>query len=54
MERRQTEWNIRPLITKRSLKYVSERYAGVFWNTTPRKVAQFFANTTKVSEASEA
>jgi hypothetical protein len=36
------------------LKYVSEHYAGVFWNTTPRKVAQFFANTTKVPAASEA
>jgi len=39
---------------KALLKYVSEHYAGVFWNTTPRKVAQFFANTTKVPAASEA
>ena len=45
MERRQDRWNIRPLITKRSLNYVSERYDGVFWNTTPRKVAQFFADS---------
>jgi hypothetical protein len=39
---------------KALLKYVSEHYAGVFWNTTPRKVAQFFANTTKVPAAGEA
>ena len=39
---------------KALLKYVSEHYAGVFWNATPRKVAQFFASTTKVPAASEA
>jgi hypothetical protein len=31
------------------LDYVRERYEGVFWNPTPRKVAEFFADATKVS-----
>ena len=39
---------------KALLEYVSQRYDGVFWNTTPRKVAQFFADMTQVSAASEA
>jgi len=39
---------------KALLDHVRERYEGVFWNTTPRKVAQFFAKTTKVPAASEA
>ena len=39
---------------KALLKYVSEHYAGLFWNTTPRKLAQFFANTTNVPAAGEA
>ena len=33
------------------LKYVSQRYEGVFWNTTPRKVAQFFAEAMNVPAA---
>jgi hypothetical protein len=33
------------------LEYVNQRYAGVFWNTTPGKVAQFFAPATNVPEA---
>jgi hypothetical protein len=33
---------------KALLEYVSRHYEGVFWNTTPRKVAQFFADATKV------
>ena len=33
------------------LEYVNQRYAGVFWNTTPGKVAQFFARATNVPEA---
>ncbi len=28
---------------KALLDYVRERYEGVFWNPTPSKVAQFFA-----------
>jgi len=39
---------------KALLEYVSQRYDGVFWNTTPRKVAQFFADMTQVPAASEA
>ena len=39
---------------KALLEYVSQHYAGAFWNTTPRKVAQFFADATKVPAASEA
>src|SRR5437870_2500349 len=38
---------------KALLEYVRKRYEGVFWNTTPRKVAQFFADATKVPTASE-
>jgi len=38
---------------KALLDYVRERYDGVFWNPTPRKVAQFFAEATNVSKASE-
>jgi peptidoglycan/xylan/chitin deacetylase (PgdA/CDA1 family) len=33
---------------KALLDYVKERYEGLFWHTTPRKVAQFFAKATKV------
>src|SRR5207249_717767 len=36
------------------LKYVSQRYEGAFWNTTPRKAAQFFADAMKVPAGSEA
>src|SRR5205807_7514961 len=32
---------------KALLEYVSQHYEGLFWNTTPRKVAQFFAGATK-------
>jgi hypothetical protein len=39
---------------KALLKYVTEHYAGLFWNTTPRKLAQFFANTTNAPAAGEA
>ena len=35
---------------KALLDYVRERYEGAFWNTTPRKVAQFFADA-RVSKA---
>lgn len=35
------------------LDHVRERYEGAFWNATPRKVAQFFADTTKVFKANE-
>jgi hypothetical protein len=38
---------------KSFLEYVSRRYAGAFWNTTPRKVAQFCAKVTKATTASE-
>ena len=33
------------------LEYVNQRYAGVFWNTIPGKVAQFFADATNVPGA---
>jgi len=36
------------------LKYVSQRYDGAFWNTTPGKAAQFFADAMKVPAGSEA
>ena len=39
---------------KALLEYVSRHYQGLFWNTTPIKVAQFFADATKVPAASEA
>ena len=39
---------------KALLEYVSRHYKGLFWNTTPRNVAQFFADATKIPEASEA
>ena len=39
---------------KSFLEYVSRRYDGVFWNTTPRKVAQFCARVQKPATASEA
>jgi hypothetical protein len=32
---------------KSFLDYVSQRYGGVFWNTTPRKVAQFCARVAR-------
>jgi hypothetical protein len=35
------------------LEYVSQDYEGLFWNTTPRKVAQFFADA-KAPATSEA
>ena len=35
------------------LKYVSQRYDGAFWNTTPGKAAQFFADAMKVPAGSE-
>src|SRR5437764_1249524 len=38
---------------KAFLEYVSRHYEGLFWNTTPRNVAQFFADATKVPVASE-
>ena len=38
---------------KAFLEYVSQRYKGLFWNRTPRNVAQFFADATKVPVASE-
>jgi hypothetical protein len=38
---------------KALLDYVRDRYEGVFWNPTPSKVAQFFAEATKVSKASK-
>ena len=38
---------------KALLDYVRERYEGVFWNPTPSKVAQFFAEATNVSKASD-
>jgi len=38
---------------KALLDYVKKRYEGVFWNPTPRKAAQFFAEATNVSKASE-
>jgi len=39
---------------KALLEYVSRHYKGLFWNTTPRNVAQFFADAMKVPAASEA
>src|SRR5207237_5561251 len=39
---------------KALLEYVSRHHEGIFWNTTPRNVAQFFADATKIPEASEA
>jgi hypothetical protein len=38
---------------KSFLEYVSRHYDGAFWNTTPRKVAQFYAQVTKAATASE-
>jgi hypothetical protein len=38
---------------KSFLEYVSRHYEGAFWNTTPRKVAQFCAQVTKATTASE-
>ncbi len=38
---------------KSFLEYVSRHYEGAFWNTTPRKVAQFCAQVTKATKASE-
>jgi len=38
---------------KSLLEYVSRRYSGAFWNTTPRNVAQFCALVTKAAKASE-
>jgi peptidoglycan/xylan/chitin deacetylase (PgdA/CDA1 family) len=38
---------------KSFLEYVSRHYEGAFWNTTPRKVAQFCAQVTKAATASE-
>ena len=38
---------------KALLNYVRKRYEGVFWNTTPREVARFFANAMKVPNTSE-
>jgi hypothetical protein len=38
---------------KSFLEYVSRQYDGAFWNTTPRKVAQFFTGATKAPTASE-
>ena len=34
---------------KSFLNYVSQRYEGAFWNTTPRKVAQFYARVTQAA-----
>ena len=39
---------------KAFLEYVSRHYEGLFWNATPRRVAQFFANATKIPAASGA
>ena len=39
---------------KALLEYVSRHYKGLFWNTTPRNVAQFFVDATKVPAASKA
>jgi hypothetical protein len=38
---------------KSLLEYVSRQYEGAFWNTTPRKVAQFCARVTKPSTSGE-
>jgi hypothetical protein len=38
---------------KALLEYIRERYDGRFWNTTPAKVAEFFANATKRAAARE-
>ena len=38
---------------KSFLEYVSRHYEGSFWNTTPRKVAQFCAQVTKAATASK-
>jgi len=38
---------------KALLDYVRKRYEGVFWNTTPREVARFFADATKVPNTDE-
>jgi D-aspartate ligase len=38
---------------KSFLEYVSRRYKGVFWNATPRKVAQFCARVTKAATAGD-
>jgi peptidoglycan/xylan/chitin deacetylase (PgdA/CDA1 family) len=38
---------------KSFLDYVSRQYDGTFWNTTPRKVAQFCARVMKAPTASE-
>jgi len=43
-----------PVIHYKSfLEYVSRRYDGAFWNTTPRNVAQFCARVTRAATASE-
>jgi len=43
-----------PVIHYKSfLEYVSRRYEGAFWNTTPRKVAEFCARVTRAETASE-
>jgi hypothetical protein len=39
---------------KALLDYVRKRYEGVFWNPTPRKVAEFFADATKISVPGQA
>jgi hypothetical protein len=38
---------------KSFLEYVSRQYDGAFWNTTPKKVAQFCARVMKAPTASE-
>jgi hypothetical protein len=38
---------------KALLDYVRKRYEGVFWNPTPRKVAEFFADATKLPNTGE-
>ena len=38
---------------KSLLEYVSRRYSGAFWNTTPRNVAQFYALVTKAARDSD-
>jgi peptidoglycan/xylan/chitin deacetylase (PgdA/CDA1 family) len=39
---------------KSFLEYVKRRYHGAFWNTTPRKMAQFCARVTKTATATGA
>jgi len=36
---------------KSFLDYVSQRYSGAFWNTTPRKVAQFCTRVTQATRS---